>query len=70
MKLLFVLLLLFLLLLHADGIGGRDDNIVVGKFVVVSADIFGDVIETISPDITGFMSMSTETAKRFFLFFW
>lgn len=44
-----------------DGIGGNDDNIVVGKFVAVSADIFGDVIEARSPDITGFISMSTET---------
>lgn len=60
-----LLLLWWLLsLLHDDGIGGSDDNIGVGKFVAVSADIFGDVIETMSPDITGFMSMSTAKLQK------
>lgn len=59
-----LLLLWLLLLLHDDGIGGSDDNIVVGKCVAVNADIFGDVIEAISPDITGFISMSTVTSEK------
>lgn len=57
-------LLLLLLLLHDDGIGGSDDNIVVGKCVAVNVDIFGDVIEAMSPDITGFISMSTGTSEK------
>lgn len=51
-------LLWWLLLLYDDGIGGSDVNIVVGMFAAVNA---GDVM---SPDISGFMSMSTETGHK------